>query len=165
MNTHVATSQLDSSERHSQAGEQAIGQYLVPIGRALFAAIFVVGGLGQFSPGTVAYAASQGVPLASIAVPLAGILAILGGLSVAAGYRTKLGAWALVLFLVPVTLMMHRFWAVTDPIAARLQQVMFLKNVSMLGGALLLAWFGAGPVSMDAWRKARREPGQPHQGS
>jgi putative oxidoreductase len=58
-----------------------------------------------------------------------------------------------VLFLVPVTLMMHRFWATTDPMMASIQQVMFMKNLSMLGGALLLTHFGAGPLSFDARRE------------
>jgi putative oxidoreductase len=49
--------------------------------------------------------------------------------------------------------MMHRFWAVSDPMAARIQQLMFMKNLSMLGGALLIAHFGAGPVSLDARRR------------
>jgi uncharacterized membrane protein YphA (DoxX/SURF4 family) len=51
-------------------------------------------------------------PLASIAVPLSGVLAIAGGLSILLGYRAKLGACLIVVFLVPVTLMMHRFWTV-----------------------------------------------------
>jgi putative oxidoreductase len=57
-----------------------------------------------------------------------------------------------VLFLIPVTLMMHKFWAVTDPMTAQIQMIMFMKNVSMLGGALLTTQFGAGPFSLDARR-------------
>ena len=127
-------------------------RYLVPIGRVLFATIFVVSAFGHFSSQGVAYAASQGVPLPSVAVPLSGVMALLGGISVALGYRARLGAWLIVLFLVPVTFMMHRFWAMGDSMTARIQQVMFLKNLSMLGAALLLAYNGAGPVSLDARR-------------
>ena len=75
-----------------------------------------------------------------------------GGLSVLLGYRAKLGAWLIVVFLVPVTLMMHNFWAVHDPVMAQMQMVMFMKNISILGGALLISQFGAGPFSLDAWR-------------
>jgi putative oxidoreductase len=53
------------------------------------------------------------------------------------------------LFLVPVTLMMHKFWGVADPTAAMIQRVMFMKNVSMLGAALMLTHLGAGPFSLD----------------
>jgi putative oxidoreductase len=119
----------------------------------LFAAIFVMTVFGHFSPKTIGYAASQGVPLPNILVPLSGIMAAVGGLSVAFGYRAKLGAWIIVLFLVPVTLLMHAFWAVPDPQMAQMQQAMFMKNVSMLGGALLVAYFGAGPLSLDARSK------------
>lgn len=125
---------------------------VVVLGRLLFAAIFVMGGASLFSKQTVGYAASQGVPLAAIAVPLSGVLAISGGLSILLGYRAKLGAWLIVLFLIPVTLMMHKFWTVTDPMMAQIQMVMFMKNVSMLGGALLISHFGAGPFSLDARR-------------
>lgn len=123
------------------------------LGRFFFALIFVLGGANLFSTQSIAYAASQGVPLASVAVPLAGILAIVGGLSILLGYRAKIGAWLVVLFLALVTPMMHNFWAVTDPVMHQLQFIMFLKNVSMLGGALLITQFGAGPWSLDARRK------------
>lgn len=122
---------------------------LVPIGRILFAAIFIMAAPNHFAAGTIAYAAAHGVPLASLAVPLSGAMALVGGVSVALGYRARLGAWLLVFFLVPVTLTMHNFWAVADPAAAAMQQVMFMKNLSMLGGALLLAHFGSGPFSID----------------
>ena len=56
------------------------------------------------------------------------------------------------LFLVLVTPMMHKFWGVADPNMAQVQMIMFLKNVSMLGGALLITQFGAGPLSLDARR-------------
>ena len=75
-----------------------------------------------------------------------------GGLSILFGYKAKIGAWMLVLFLVPVTFMMHRFWGVSDPQAAQMQMIMFMKNISILGGALLITQFGAGPVSFDARR-------------
>ena len=54
----------------------------------------------------------------------------------------------------PVTLSMHAFWAVKDPMAAGMQYAMFMKNVGLLGGALLIAHFGAGPFSLDARRTA-----------
>lgn len=123
--------------------------YLVLLGRIFFAAIFLMAGPKHFSAQTIAFAAGRGVPLASIAVPLSGLLAIAGGLSIVLGYKARIGAWLLVLFLVPVTLMMHNFWGIADPMAAQMQQVMFMKNLSMLGGALLIAHFGAGPLSLD----------------
>src|SRR6185312_17270235 len=121
-------------------------KFAVPVGRLLFSLIFIMGGLHHFSSGMVAYAASAGVPLANIAVPLAGIFAVVGGLSVLLGYKTRYGAILLILFLVPVTFMMHAFWK-ADPNMADIQQIMFMKNLAMIGGALFLFHFGAGPVS------------------
>jgi putative oxidoreductase len=152
MTSHVATSHLHHASSHDHASEHELTRYVVPVGRALFSLIFVMSSLSHFSARSIGYAASQGVPFASLLVPLSGLLALAGGLSIALGYRTKLGAWLIVLFLVPVTLTMHRFWGISDPMAAMMQQVMFMKNVTMLGGALLLTYFGAGPVSLDARR-------------
>src|SRR5947209_497947 len=125
---------------------------VVVLGRFFFALIFLVAAPNHFSKQTIALSASQGVPLAWIAVPLSGVVAIAGGLSILLGYRAKLGAWLIVLFLIPVTLMLHKFWTVTDPMMAQIQMILFMKNVSMLGGALLITQFGAGPFSLDARR-------------
>jgi len=124
----------------------------VLLGRFLFASIFLMFGPGHFSKQTIAYAASQGVPLASIAVPLSGLLAIAGGLSILLGYRAKIGAWLIVLFLAGVTPMMHNFWAVKDPMTAQMQMAMFMKNLALIGGALLITQYGAGPLSLDKRR-------------
>src|SRR5262249_33167614 len=69
---------------------------LVPIGRVLFALIFVASIVGHFSSTEISEASAHGVPLAMILVPLAGILALLGGLSVMLGFRARFGALLLV---------------------------------------------------------------------
>ena len=123
---------------------------VVFLARLFFALIFLMAGPNHFSSQTIAYAASQGVPLASIAVPFSGVLAILGGLSILIGYRARIGAWLIVLFLLAVTPMMHNFWAVSDPMMHQMQMIMFMKNLAMLGGALLITQFGPGPWSLDS---------------
>ena len=124
-------------------------RYLYPLGRILFAMIFILAAPRHFSAEGIQHAADLGVPLAGLLVPASGILAIAGALSVAFGYRARWGAWALVAFLIPVTLMMHQFWTVQDPALAHIQQAMFAKNISMLGAALLITQFGPGKVSFD----------------
>ncbi len=124
-------------------------KFLFPLGRVLFALNFVLALPYHFTREAVQVAAEQGVPLAGVLVPLSGVLALAGGLSVALGYKTRWGAWALVAFLVPVTLWMHAFWRLSDPHTVFIEQVLFLKNISTLGGALLISQFGAGPVSID----------------
>jgi putative oxidoreductase len=122
------------------------------IGRILFALIFLMAGPSHFIKTTIAFAGSQGVPMASILVPLSGVIALLGALSIILGFRTRIGAWLIVLFLVGVTPALHNFWAVSDPMMHQMQMVMFMKNVSMMGGALLISQFGPGPWSLDARR-------------
>ena len=146
----MATAAL-STRSLSQA--PALAGPVVLLGRLFFALIFLMAGPNHFSGQTIAYAASQGVPLASIAVPLSGVLAIVGGLSILLGYRVRIGAWLIALFLVLVTPTMHKFWTVTDPMMQQMQMIMFMKNVAMLGGALLISQFGAGPWSLDSRQK------------
>jgi len=125
---------------------------VVVVGRLFFALIFLFAAPNHFTKETITFSASQGVPLASIAVPLSGVVAIAGALSILLGYRSQFGAWLVVLFLIPVSLMLHKFWTVTDPMMAQIQMILFMKNVSMLGGALLITQFGTGPFSLDARR-------------
>jgi putative oxidoreductase len=127
----------------------------VVLGRFLFALIFVVAGPMNFSGQSIAHAASQGVPLASFTVPLSGVIALAGALSVLVGYRARVGAWLLVLFLVPVTLKMHAFWSVTDAGSKQVELIMFMKNVALIGAALLISQFGSGPLSLDGLRGRR----------
>jgi len=143
MSTTAARAAIEESRSRA-----ALLDYAALLGRILYSLIFIFSMASHCRAPYIGYAASQGVPLASLAVPLSGIIAGLGGLSIALGYRAKLGAWLIVLFLVPVTLTMHRFWGLSDPQAAQLQLAMFMKNLSMLGAALLIARVGSGPLSL-----------------
>jgi len=122
---------------------------IVLLGRILFSLIFLFSGFAHFMPATIAYSASQGVPMASVLVPLSGVIAIIGALCIILGFKAKFGAFMILLFLIPVTFMMHRFWTVTDPMMRQMQMSMFMKNISMMGGALIIAYFGSGPLSID----------------
>jgi putative oxidoreductase len=120
--------------------------------------IFVVSALGKLAAwrGTVAYAGSKGVP--EILLVIATALELLGAISVVVGFRARWGALALLIFLVPVTLVFHNFWAVP---AAQQQMEManFLKNLAIGGGLLIVLGRGAGAFSIDSGRtQARGEP-------
>ncbi len=92
--------------------------------------------------------------MAQFIVPASGIIAGIGALSILLGYHARIGAWLIVLFLIPVTLKMHNFWAVTDPMMKQMQTAHFFKNISMLGAALLITQFGSGPMSLDSRRSS-----------
>jgi uncharacterized membrane protein YphA (DoxX/SURF4 family) len=96
---------LQESERKTDV------RFALFAGRQLFSIIFILAAAGHFDSQSIEVAASHGVPLAHLLVPLSGVMALVGGLSVLLGYRTRFGALLLVLFLVPVTLVMHNFWA------------------------------------------------------
>jgi putative oxidoreductase len=122
---------------------------IVPIGRVLFALIFVASVVGHFSSAEISEAAAHGVPVATLLVPLAGLIALVGGVSVMLGYRARFGALLLLVFLVPVTLVMHKFWGLADPQMAMMQKIHFMKNTSLIGACLLLMYHGSGPYSLD----------------
>lgn len=140
---------------------------LLLIGRILFGGMFLFNGINHFTrlEGMAQYAASRGVPFPEAAVIVSGAMIIAGGLSVLLGLRPRLGLWLLVLFLVPVSLKMHAFWAFSDPAARAAEMVQFVKNVGLTGAALGLM---AVPVpwrySLGAGARKRRltppEPGR-----
>jgi putative oxidoreductase len=123
---------------------------IVLLGRILFSIVFLLSSIDHFDGHDLAYATAAHVPAAKIAVPIAGLMILVGGLSILFGYKAKLGALLIIIFLIPVTPMLHNFWAVTDPRMHEVHEVNFLKNLSLLGAAFLITQFGAGPWSFDA---------------
>ena len=109
------------------------------IGRILFGGYFLYSGIDHFvSLGMMSqYVASRGVALPGLAVAASGILLLVGGLCILLGVLPRLGVAAIVLFLVPVTLVMHQFWNATGP--ARVGELVnFTKNLALMGAALAL---------------------------
>lgn len=109
------------------------------IGRVLFAAIFIVSGIAHFTKADdmAAYANHKGAPGGKAGVIFSGVLSLLGGLSIALGVWPDLGAILLVLFLIPVSFFMHAFWKETDPMAAQAENASFMKNVALIGAAIV----------------------------
>lgn len=97
----------------------------------------------------IQYGISHGVPYPAFMIPFSGLISLIGGLSILIGYKARMGAWLVIFFLIPVTLMMHNFWEMEDSQEVMIEQILFLNNVSMLGGAFLIAYFGSGPLSID----------------
>lgn len=131
-------------------------KYLVLAGRFCYVLIFLETLAGHFTDASIQYAASAGVPMANIAVPFSGILAFAGGLSILLGFKAKWGAWCIILFLLPVTFIMHQYWNMTDPAQMQMQKVMFMKNLSMLGAAMMIAYMGSGPLSLDSRDRSQK---------
>jgi putative oxidoreductase len=114
--------------------------YVPLIARTLLGLIFVMSGITKITgfEGTQQYMASHGIPLTAVALVGAIVVEILGGLSIILGLWARAGAAALFLFLIPATLIFH-----TD-FSQQTQMIMFLKNLSIMGGLLLVIAFGSG---------------------
>lgn len=114
-------------------------EILFLIGRILFGGFFFIMGMNHFMKmGMMAqFAVSKGVPVAKFAVMFSGMLLILGGLGMLLGAYTEWAVLALVLFFVPVSFKMHNFWAIKDPTEKMTQMVNFLKNMALMGAALM----------------------------
>ena len=110
------------------------------LGRILYGGFFVLGGLNHFrSLGMMSgFTASKGVPAAKPLVVLSGLLILIGGLSVIVGWHVRIGLACIVLFLVPVTFLMHNFWIETEMMPRINQVVNFQKNIALLGAALMM---------------------------
>jgi putative oxidoreductase len=82
-------------------------------------------------------AAAHGVPAPELAIIGSGVLLLVAGLSFLLGLFPRIGVAALVLFLVPVTLIMHAFWAGNDPVQQQNNLIHFTKNIGLLGSSLM----------------------------
>lgn len=114
---------------------------VVLVGRILFALIFIMSGSMNHIANRdqmTGYASQMGVPGARLAVPGSGLLILVGGLMVAFGIWGDLGALLLAAFLLPTAFYMHAFWKLEDPQQRGIEMAGFMKNVSMIGGALAL---------------------------
>lgn len=124
------------------------------IGRLLLAAVFLPAGLqkiGGFA-GTAGYIASKGLPLPELGAVIAIAVEVLGGLALIVGLGTRAAALVMAVFTLAATVIFHNYWGVPAD-QAFVQQLMFFKNVGIIGGLLLLAAFGAGGWSLDAKRQ------------
>lgn len=119
------------------------------LGRLLVAALFIPAGLSKIGgfEGTVGYIASVGLPLATVAAAVAIAVEVLGGAALLLGWRTKQAALILAVFTLVATVLFHNFWAMPAE-QAFMQQLMFMKNIAVVGGLLVLASLGGGQWSL-----------------
>ena len=129
-----------------------IGSLVSLLGRVLLSLIFLFSAIGKvfdFS-GTTKYMTAHGVPTPALFLIVAILLELAGGLSLLVGYWARLGVVLLLLFLLPVTLVMHDFWTIEDAAQWRIGMIMFMKNLGIAGGLLYVLRFGAEWPSFDA---------------
>lgn len=135
---------------------ESLERYGAALARVLLSQIFIMSGISKIMDwnGTQAYMASRGMVMIPFMLLAATIIELGGGLALFLGYKTRLVATVLFLFMIPTTLVFHNFWAY-PPEQQHLQSIMFMKNLAIMGGLLSIASFGPGLCSLDA-RAARR---------
>ena len=123
------------------------------IGRILLVLIFLQSGVGKIENfgGTVQYMASYGMPYTNFFLVGAIFFELVGSATVILGYFARFGALLLLIFLIPTTLIFH------SNFADQVQMIMFMKNVSMLGGCLIVLASGAGRFSLDSLLRSKKK--------
>ena len=126
------------------------------LGRLLISPIFLFSGFSKLAmySQVVGFAAAKGMPMPEIAIALAAATEIICGLAVLIGLKTRAAAWLLFFYLIPTTLIFHNFWA-SSGAEHQEQMLNFVKNVTIMGGLLILAANGAGGYSLDRTRGAK----------
>jgi putative oxidoreductase len=125
------------------------------VARVLLALIFVTAGFSKLTglQGTAGYIGSVGLPAPMLLAVAAGVVELVAGVLIVVGWQARWAALALAGFTAVASVLFHNYWAMPAE-QQMMQQLMFMKNVSIVGGLLVLFAFGAGPLSLEARRKA-----------
>ncbi len=125
------------------------------LARLLLAALFLPAGISKIGgfAGTAGYIGSVGLPMPELGAAIAIAVEVLGGIALIIGFGTRWAALALAVFTLVASFFFHAYWALPAE-QQMVQQLMFMKNIGVVGGLLALAAFGAGAFSVDARRKA-----------
>lgn len=125
------------------------------IARILLALMFLLSGLSKFAglEGTAGFIASKGLPMAQLLAIGAAVVETLGAVLLIVGWQARWGALALAAFTLIASLVFHNFWALPAG-EQMMEQLMFMKNIAVIGGLLTVFAFGAGTISLDQRRAA-----------
>lgn len=133
-----------NSENVQRDRQKKLNNLLSLAARVLLSALFLMSGINKIlnPAGTQQYMASYGMPLTGLFLMGAIALELAGGLSVLLGYKARWGAIALIIFLIPATLIFHTNFA------DQMQTIQFMKNLAILGGLLIIVQSGSGDIAI-----------------
>ena len=120
------------------------------VGRILLAALFIISGFGKIGgfEGTAGYIASKGLPMPQVLAALTILVELGGGILLAVGFKARWAALAIAVFTLLAAVLFHNFWTLDGP--ARMGEFNnFWKNISIVGGMLMVVAFGPGRLSID----------------
>lgn len=128
-----------------------LNNWLVLGGRILLSLIFLLSGVNKIFDfeETTKYMVSEGMKMVPVTLVGAIIIEVAGALCVMSGFQARFGALLLAIFLVTATLIFHDFWTLPEE-AQQMQMIMFMKNLAILGGLLVVIGHGPGEISVDA---------------
>ena len=144
MDPSATTTARGMSERASQESPTSTVKNASELtGRILLSVLFLLSGLGKIGAyaATAAYMSSVGVP--GVLLPVVIATEVLGAIAIILGWQTRITAFLLAGYSLLTALVFHANFA------DQIEMIMFLKNVSIAGGLLLLVANGAGPLSLD----------------
>ncbi|MGH8768122.1 MAG: DoxX family protein [Burkholderiales bacterium] len=120
------------------------------VGRVLLVLMFIIAGYGKITgfEGTLGYMQAHNMPMTQVLAVIAIIIELGGGIMIAVGWKARWAAAALFIFVLVASYVFHAFWAVPAD-QAQLQNVLFMKNLAVMGGMLYIIVYGSGPLSVD----------------
>ena len=126
------------------------------IGRLLIATLFLPAGLGKISgfEGTLGYFASLGIPAPVFALVATIVIEVVGSIALLVGFQTKIVAIIMAIFTLLAAVTGHAYWAAPMD-AAFIEQLLFFKNIAVMGGLLVLASAGAGSFGIEGRKAAQ----------
>ena len=122
----------------------------------LIVALFLPAGLGKIAgfEGTLGYFASLGIPAPVFALVATIVIEVLGSIALIVGFQTRIVAVIMAIFTSIAAVTGHAFWAAPAD-AVFIAQLLFFKNIAVMGGLLVLASTGAGSFSIDGCKAAK----------
>jgi putative oxidoreductase len=129
---------------------KGLGDKELLAGRILIGALFLFTGISKLTEwaSTAGFMTAKGVPMTPTLLVAAIAVELLGALAIIAGFQVRLAAWALATYLIPTTLIFHNFWAMQG-MERHENLIQFLKNMSIMGGLLVMAGAGPGKISLE----------------
>jgi putative oxidoreductase len=136
--------------------QSTINKFGPLLGRILLGLIFLLSGLGKIGSfaGTAGWMTSKGLPMAEVLLAITMVIEIGASLMIIGGFKARLGGAVLFLWMIPVTFLFHNFWAMPAD-QQQIQQIMFMKNLGLMGGMLYIMAFGSGPMSITKSKRDR----------
>jgi putative oxidoreductase len=141
---------LNAATSFQTPATAAYSQGVLLLGRVLLALLFVIFGYMKLTNfgGTVGYFTKWGFPLPQVVTVIAIVAELGGGLLLLVGWKTRLVAWILAVYVVIAAAVAHRYWTY-DPAQVFAQTSFFYKNLAIVGGLLYMAVIGPGRYSVD----------------